>query len=69
MENNLYFLFTQLNVLFNDLTNVIDIHRSFTNLDAGQPEVVQRGSPWYEKNVLVLLCRAIAKPKSRVGNR
>ena len=21
----------------------------FSNLDAGQPEVVQRGSPWYEK--------------------
>ena len=22
-------------------------------LDAGQPEVVQRGSPWYKKNLLV----------------
>ena len=26
-----------------------------SDLDAGQPEVVQRGSPWYEKNRLVVV--------------
>ena len=28
----------------------------FNNLDAGQPKVVQRGSPWYEKYFFGCFC-------------
>ena len=35
-----------------DIFNMSEGPFDSLNLDAGQPEVVQRGSPWYEKKLL-----------------
>ena len=41
------------------MTSIIETVIDCFNLDAGQPEVVQRGSPWYEKRNLLELAQNI----------
>ena len=45
------------------------LRESIRNLDNGQPEVVQRGSPWYEKNIFQFIISEYLRVQFLTFNR